>query len=388
MAACFVRDASHGQSTLERGDGQTQLVLLERRLPTSLLRNAHLHLYARYSYPGENICAPSTPYIPISLEIDPTQASPVSTSFSTVGHGRLELPENKFLAVAEAVKSWRIFRGTLIDGYLQPNVRLGNGLEVSVKRPARKKAPLPKETQEQQNIIVSDNTVRQQQTSQQDHENGVLSRAIKTNRRRVGKQVLSLDSAQTSRTSPNNVTLQSLRQRQKKREPGHRATSATKLRTAQLHEQEGELAGRASASFWKEQVMRLERRMAKTPSHFRQQMLKHEQHLAANIESKPQPAHHMENADGKPHLEQKAVDVSETNTSLSPTGRRGSGSRPGSRSDRSSESYNGSADTRATKIDEMDKETRAQAAAWPYHDDIMPTTALEMLRQAGRKRGA
>lgn len=125
------------------------LIRREPEPPTLGVQN--LHLYGRYSDTGENVCAPSTPYTMIEFQLDPTRTFPVSSKAQRhkAPHG---FPHQAFLSVSATVDSSYTFRGTLINGILQPNVRLGNGLAFSVsKPPAAKDSALDLEETPQHN---------------------------------------------------------------------------------------------------------------------------------------------------------------------------------------------------------------------------------------------
>jgi hypothetical protein len=83
-----------------------------------------LRLLARNAQEGQRVTAIDSPFQNVDLSLDPTGSRPVSARFNDAP----QLSYEHRLRNAEALET---FRGTLIDGVLQPNVRLGNGLRLS-----------------------------------------------------------------------------------------------------------------------------------------------------------------------------------------------------------------------------------------------------------------
>ena len=94
---------------------------------------------ARNAQDNQRVSVVDPPFEDVELTLDSTESRPISASFN-------DAPQlNKWdrLRNSEALET---FRGTLIDGILQPNVRLGNGLHLSPK-PHIKKPPLAEKKQ-------------------------------------------------------------------------------------------------------------------------------------------------------------------------------------------------------------------------------------------------
>lgn len=72
------------------------------------------------------MCVVDPPFENVELSLDPTGTRPVSARFS-------DAPQLKYEHRLRNSQALETFRGTLIDGILQPNVRLGNGLRLSTK---------------------------------------------------------------------------------------------------------------------------------------------------------------------------------------------------------------------------------------------------------------
>jgi hypothetical protein len=104
--------------------------------------NQRLHLAVRSADDKERISMYDNAYSRITVGFDKTGTQPVSTRVRkqyTLG------TEHK----SNAEQALQTFRGTLIDGTLQPNVRLGNGLQVlSLPRHAIPRGPNRREKRE------------------------------------------------------------------------------------------------------------------------------------------------------------------------------------------------------------------------------------------------
>jgi hypothetical protein len=90
------------------------------------LRENTLLLLARNAQEGQRVVAVDHPFENVDLKLDHTGSHPISARF----HDAPQLSYAHRLRNAEALET---FRGTLVDGSLQPNVRLGNGLRLSIK---------------------------------------------------------------------------------------------------------------------------------------------------------------------------------------------------------------------------------------------------------------
>ncbi|RMZ72182.1 key lime pathogenicity [Pyrenophora seminiperda CCB06] len=81
-------------------------------------------LAARNAQDFQSISVANSSFENVELKLDPTGSRPVSARFSHA----IPFQEKHRVRNSEAMQT---FRGTLIDGILQPNVRLGNGLCLS-----------------------------------------------------------------------------------------------------------------------------------------------------------------------------------------------------------------------------------------------------------------
>jgi hypothetical protein len=87
------------------------------------LRKDQLDLFIRSARDKEHISTHDRPFDSITLSLNEADTREIDWQF----RNRLILGTNYVSKLQEAL---RTFRGTLIDGNLQPNVRLGNGLDV------------------------------------------------------------------------------------------------------------------------------------------------------------------------------------------------------------------------------------------------------------------
>ncbi|KAF9699189.1 hypothetical protein EKO04_002986 [Ascochyta lentis] len=143
IAAHFVRDPSDAKAVLaskRTSHGQKQLVLMEKAFwPLQEAQRTRLfHAYARYAQTGETLLAPSQPFHPICLHLDPTRTFPVSIDVD----GRaipLLAAEEELTRNPPLLAGLQTFRGTLNGGVLQPNVRPSNRLRfvVNLQQPER-----------------------------------------------------------------------------------------------------------------------------------------------------------------------------------------------------------------------------------------------------------
>ncbi|KAF3032250.1 hypothetical protein E8E12_002903 [Didymella heteroderae] len=133
IAADFVRSPTDGKMTLQRkDDSNARMILLENLGQHPITRPPNLHVYGRYVQNGENLLIPSTRYSAITLELDSTRSTHASTQFAEQVFTTSVANSRHFLSVEQWVKSSSAFRGTLVDGVLQPGVRLGNGLSFTL----------------------------------------------------------------------------------------------------------------------------------------------------------------------------------------------------------------------------------------------------------------
>ncbi|KAF2632682.1 hypothetical protein BU25DRAFT_80275 [Macroventuria anomochaeta] len=275
FAAFFLRDPSNGKRALRKEHtGQTQLILLERNVAHEVYGHGRFHLYARYAHTGENFFAPSSHYCAVSLELDPTQAFPISIAF----YSRMSqsiLPQKNFTHGIQLLHTLRTFRGTLIDGALQPNVRPSNRLEFSIDPSAAPASPLPaaqvaeKEMisqqggiQEQQTITASKESGRQPQTLLQEHRASTTSHEKsllhKHHSNKSGSTWVHVQNGSIAQPGVPSAP-DKKRKPQKKRGP---CTSDIESTTAQLEAREREFKHREDLLLWKKKGWKLEQELA------------------------------------------------------------------------------------------------------------------------------
>lgn len=90
-----------------------------------------LRILARNVQDGQRVSVVDPPFESVELALGPSGSRPVSTRFS-------DAPQLKYQHRVQIAEALQTFRGTLIDGTLQPNVRLGNGLRLSPNPEIRK----------------------------------------------------------------------------------------------------------------------------------------------------------------------------------------------------------------------------------------------------------
>ncbi len=93
---------------------------------TRQLRENTLRILARNAQDGQRVSVADPPFENVELTLDPTESRPISARFN-------DAPQLKYEHRLRNSEALETFRGTLVDGVLQPNVRLGNGLRLSNK---------------------------------------------------------------------------------------------------------------------------------------------------------------------------------------------------------------------------------------------------------------
>ncbi|KAH3949025.1 hypothetical protein HBI70_124770 [Parastagonospora nodorum] len=122
-----------------------RLVVINNDRSTSL--GPVLRLVARKVHNGEHITTAEIPFEHITVSFDETTHEYIHSTIT--GGSNLTLKQNS--AVEKAL---RTFRGTYVDGTLQPNVRLGNGLEL-LDMPAAMEARSVKQANEKRAMLQS-----------------------------------------------------------------------------------------------------------------------------------------------------------------------------------------------------------------------------------------
>ncbi|KAB2107753.1 hypothetical protein AG0111_0g4474 [Alternaria gaisen] len=115
------------QAIRKQDPHRTRFIIIDK---DSKLRNT-FRIMARNAQDDQRVSVVDPPYEDVELTLDPTESRPISASFNDAP----QLSYGDMLRNSEALKT---FRGTLIDGTLQPNVRLGNGLHLSLKPQIKK----------------------------------------------------------------------------------------------------------------------------------------------------------------------------------------------------------------------------------------------------------
>lgn len=115
-------------------------------------RLKEFHAYARYADAEEDFCTHSENFQFCILHLDPTEKFLVSTDKKKLSFRRSSERDHKWKT--KLLASSRVFRGTLNDGVLQPNVRPNNGLVFSIN-PSNALHTLPLDAQAFQQDIVS-----------------------------------------------------------------------------------------------------------------------------------------------------------------------------------------------------------------------------------------
>ncbi|KAF2032271.1 hypothetical protein EK21DRAFT_110215 [Setomelanomma holmii] len=145
----FVLNPSPNLQATRKSDHEKRRLIvvgLDRLSPRN--RNS-LRLLARNAEDSERLSTATQPYERVLLTLDSTATRPESASFKDIPPLNMEHRQD----IRQALQN---FRGTLMDGVLQPNVRLGNGLllkpepymklahQQRMRRPGTKGGSLPK----------------------------------------------------------------------------------------------------------------------------------------------------------------------------------------------------------------------------------------------------
>lgn len=93
---------------------------------TKQLRENTFRILARNAQDGQRVSVVDPPFENVELALDPIEGRPISARFN-------DAPQLKYEHRLRNSEALETFRGTLVDGVLQPNVRLGNGLRLSPK---------------------------------------------------------------------------------------------------------------------------------------------------------------------------------------------------------------------------------------------------------------
>ena len=222
-------------------------------------------MYGRYAHTGESVFAPLMRYCRIRLELDPTQTFPINTVFYYVDRST-HLPIASIVACRQVPESSRTFRGTLIDGVLQPNVRLGNGLELSIDPPDALDTPPQVAQVAKKKAIPQQGGIREQRTTtaprKSRHQQKISQQKKTTNlqhsRHPIHQHDLSLD-RRLHKAAGDQTTSSGSAQQQKGRQPRHpihqhdpsldrRLHKATGDHRTRFHSQQNSISARSKTS--------------------------------------------------------------------------------------------------------------------------------------------
>jgi len=292
------------------------------------------------------------------LALDSTRTSPVSIASPSGGANCKSVPTIEFLTIETTVRTVYLFRGTLIDGILQPNVHLGNGLSFTVGRgPDRQNmTPAPGEGQEEQK------------------------------------------DARPRGHRPQRVPREQLKQTTF---PQH--TDVAEYGSEFTQQSEWERALTLPENKLRRQ---LEQTLSVAKSRHKKKFVQHEHEV---VEARPkvrqQTADYNKKVDRLPQPAQQVDDISMTSTTLQPSLTKRRKNYPGSRAGRTPKerhkveaaqaksivkSFNAddSEPTDAVKASTHERKAAKADAIFEFlkQDDIMPMDALEMLRKAKPKR--
>lgn len=263
------------------------------------------------------------------------------------------VPTAEFLTIETTVRTVYLFRGTLIDGILQPNVHLGNGLSFTVGRgPDRQnKTPAPGEGREEQKDTRP--------------------------RRYSPQRVLRGNLKQT--TLPQHIDIAEYGSKFAQHIEGGRALT---LRENKPHR--------------KTKAQQLKQTLSEAKSHHTKKFVQHEHEL---VDIRPKVM------DRLPQPAQQVDDVSTKTTTLQPSLTKRRKNHPGSRAGRTQKerqkveaaqaksivkSFNPEdpVPTDALKPSTHDRKAAEAEAIFEFlkQDDTMPMDALEVLRKAKPKR--
>ncbi|KAL1796428.1 hypothetical protein ACET3X_004968 [Alternaria dauci] len=110
------------QATRKQDPRRTRFIIISK--DTRQLRPNTLRILARNAQDGQRVSVVDPPFENVELTLDPTQSRPISARFN-------DAPQLKYEHRLRNSEALETFRGTLVDGVLQPNVRLGNRLHLS-----------------------------------------------------------------------------------------------------------------------------------------------------------------------------------------------------------------------------------------------------------------
>ncbi|KAI4670319.1 uncharacterized protein J4E79_000600 [Alternaria viburni] len=125
IAAQFVSGPTPKMQEIRRENPHMKRFIIINK-DTRQLRENTFRILARNAQDGQRVSVADPPFENVELTLDPTESRPISARFN-------DAPQLKFKHRLRNSEALETFRGTLVDGVLQPNVRLGNGLRLSNK---------------------------------------------------------------------------------------------------------------------------------------------------------------------------------------------------------------------------------------------------------------
>ncbi|KAI2478663.1 hypothetical protein Ptr902_09629 [Pyrenophora tritici-repentis] len=123
IAAHFVSEPTPKMQEMRHNDQRRKRCIIINKNGREVRENIY-RLVARNAQDLQSLSVADSPFENVQLQLDPTGSRPVSARFSDA----MPFKQKHRARNSEALET---FRGTLIDGVLQPNVRLGNGLRLS-----------------------------------------------------------------------------------------------------------------------------------------------------------------------------------------------------------------------------------------------------------------
>ncbi|CAE7206934.1 hypothetical protein PTTW11_09630 [Pyrenophora teres f. teres] len=123
IAAHFVSEPTPKMQELRQNGQHRKRCIIINKNGREVRENIY-RLAARNAQDFQPVSVTDSPFENVELQLDPTGSRPVSARFSDA----TPFKQKHRARNSEALET---FRGTLIDGVLQPNVRLGNGLRLS-----------------------------------------------------------------------------------------------------------------------------------------------------------------------------------------------------------------------------------------------------------------
>jgi hypothetical protein len=201
------------------------------------LPTPNLHLFARNASDGDHFLRKGRPFEYVDIAFDKNTFEPLLTS---VG-GSASTIDDRGLAISKALL---YFRGTFVDGILQPNVRLGKGLQPLNEWPMLE----PRESEQTKTRETQVETITKK-----------VSCSVKVP---STKPCVEQPKTQSARAKPNTQPMKPSRRPRDGLE-AQKALEELKMREAALLAKSRELEVKEEALRWKHKMFLLEQKMAK-----------------------------------------------------------------------------------------------------------------------------